>query len=78
MKAIVCGGELKGTYSNINDLWVFANGKSKDWSKEREEGCCVPRKELDNQPKLPGYAGPMWDGDCIRYETWKINDILSR
>jgi hypothetical protein len=78
MKAIVYGGNLKGTYNDVNQLWAFAEGKSKDWSKEREEGCCVPRKELDNQPKLPGYAGPMWDRDCLRYETRELNNILSR
>lgn len=77
MIAIVYGGELEGFY-NVQDLWEVATGSTPDWSEWREKGAMVPRKELDNQPKLPGYAGPMWDGDSLRYETHELNNILSR
>ncbi len=35
------------------------------------------REELIGQPKFKGLAGPMWDGDKIRYEDWASNDALS-
>lgn len=38
----------------------------------------VHRSELQGQPVLKGFAGPMWDGDgVIRYEDWKSCEILS-
>lgn len=43
----------------------------------RNAGAFVPRAELDNQPTLPGYLGPMWDGDGLRYETQEIYNQLS-
>lgn len=41
------------------------------------------RKELQGQPTLVGMAGPSFDGRdgdvvSIRYETWELNDTLSR
>lgn len=77
MMANVYGGKLAGTY-NVDDLWKFANGKSEDLSEARNRGACVHRAELDNQPTLEGYCGPMWDGDALRYETQEIYDALSR
>lgn len=77
MIAKVYGGPLAGTY-NVKDLWKHSSGKSKDFSEYRERGACVPRAELDNQPTLPNYCGPMWDGDGLRYETQEIYDQLSR
>lgn len=35
------------------------------------------RAELQGQPKFDGLAGAMWDGDAIRYETWKAYEVLS-
>lgn len=35
------------------------------------------RVELQGQPKFRGLAGPMWDGDAIRYEDAPANDALS-
>jgi hypothetical protein len=34
--------------------------------------------ELQGQPIFKGLCGPMWDGDCVRYETPEMNDLLSR
>ena len=76
MIARIYGGKLAGTYE-VEDLWKFANGKSEDLSELRDRGCCVHRAELDNQPMLEGYCGPMWDGDALRYETWDIYEALS-
>lgn len=77
MIAKIHGGKLSGTY-NVEDLWKFATGKSEDYTELRNAGRCVPREELDNQPVLPDYCGPMLDGDGIRYETWELYEQLSR
>lgn len=77
MIAKVYGGKLEGTY-NVDELWKFSNGKSEDLSEARNRGACVHRAELDNQPTLEGYCGPMWDGNGLRYETQEIYDALSR
>ena len=60
-----------------------------DWSEERAMGWTTPREELDNQPMVDGYAGPMWDGvrkdgfdeptyAVLRYESYAVYDELSR
>ena len=77
MIARIYGGKLAGTY-NVEDLWKFSNGKSEDLSELRNRGACVHRAELDNQPTLPDYCGPMWDGDGLRYETWEVYEQMSR
>lgn len=64
-------------------------GYTKNWSKERATGALVPREELDNQPLVEGYAGPMWDGlrkdgfndetyAVLRYESFGVYEELSR
>lgn len=35
------------------------------------------RTELQNQPEFKGFAGPMWDGDAVRYENWAAYERLS-
>ena len=35
------------------------------------------RAELQGQPTFDGLAGPMWDGDAIRYEDWAAYRALS-
>lgn len=35
------------------------------------------RAELQGQPVLERFCGPMWDGDAIRYEDTASNDRLS-
>lgn len=35
------------------------------------------RTELQGAPTFSGLLGPMWDGDCLRYEDQEANDILS-
>jgi hypothetical protein len=78
MKAIFVGGKYNGQTMNIEDVEKISNGhRSMDWSKERAMGACVSRKELDNQPLVDGYLGPMWDGDKLRYETQEVYDMLS-
>lgn len=76
MIARIYGGKLDGTY-NVEDLWKHANGKTSDMTELRNSGHCVHRVELDNQPTIPGYVGPMWDSDGLRYETQEIYNKLS-
>lgn len=35
------------------------------------------RAELQDQPRLKGFAGPMWDGDAVRYEDARAYAMLS-
>lgn len=61
------GGKYGGRTLNYNELELskMINGYSKNWSAERANGRIVPRDELDDQPKVDGYLGPMYDG--VRY-----------
>lgn len=78
MKAIFIGGKYHKQIMNIEEVEKISNGhRSHDWSKERDKGVCVPRKELDNQPLVDDYLSPMWDGGMLRYETQEVYDILS-
>ena len=36
------------------------------------------RQELQEQPIFDGLAGPLWDGDRVRYETWDVFERLSK
>ena len=74
------GGKLNGKTIPLKEVWMFYwNGKcTADLSEERARGAWVHRAELDNQPEVDGYLGPMWDGDHLRYETPEVYDMLSR
>lgn len=68
VKAEVVGGELEGVY-DVEDLWKYADGKT--------PGNYSSHEELNNQPKLPGYIGPMWNRDSIRYESPEVYRRMS-
>lgn len=77
-----CGGELNGKVLNIGQVIEISNGLTEDLTKLRKKGLLVHRKELDNQPKVKGYLGPMFNGIDygkihLRYETQEIYDMLS-
>lgn len=79
MKAIVVTerGHVIYDIENIGKFFDIV-GHTDDLSKERKQGQLVHRRELDNQPVLKDFIGPMWDGDKLRYESQGIYDILSR
>lgn len=53
-------------------------GYTEDLSNIRNSGRGMcHRAELDNQPEIDGYFGPMWDGDMLRYETYELYRLLS-
>lgn len=56
------GGSLGGQTLTREQVDTIACGLSPNWTLERAAGRLVPRAELDEQPKVEGYCGPMWDG----------------
>ena len=56
------GGKLDGEQFPREMVEAMCDGYTPDHSLKRQMGCLVPRKELDNQPTVDGYCGPMWDG----------------
>lgn len=76
------GGKLSGKILTKTQIDEISNENTIDFSKEREKGLLVHRKELDNQPIVRGYLGPMFEkidyGKVyLRYETQEIYDMLS-
>ena len=71
-------GRMIGEVYELKDLanHFEVTGKTGDLSEERKHRLCR-RAELDNQPILKGFCGPMYDGGRIRYEDSRSNDILS-
>ena len=80
----LCGGEFSSYYNIFGYYYDYAAlevrgliiGHNKDKKKQRAAGMLVYREELDNQPILKGYAGPMYNGfdkitgkHIIRYEV---------
>lgn len=56
------GGELDGVQFPREMVEAIAEGHTPDYAVGRKMGGLYPRKELDNQPTVAGYCGPMWDG----------------
>lgn len=52
-------------YPKEHTMWAEHNGRSY-------------RFLLNGWPQFEYLAGPMWDGDHVRYETAEANDIFSR
>ena len=79
MKALFVGGQYNGKIVDVEEIYkTMWNGKlTMDWSEERKNGGCVPREELDRQPKVDGYLSPMWDSGMLRYETQDVYNMLS-
>lgn len=75
---VIVGGELQGQYTRGYVVSNFCIGiYTQDYSQVRAKGFVGQRKELDRQPKIPGYLGPMWDGSRLRYETSEVYKAIS-
>ena len=61
------GGPLSGRMMQLEEVEQISNGNRPYYGRERALGYRVPREELDGQPTVEGYLGPMWDG--LRYEV---------
>lgn len=79
------GGEYAGTYTydELVKLPIYIKDNDDTAIKDaRNNGGFTQRKELDDQPVLNGYLGPMWNGvkdnqAHIRYETQDVYDMMS-
>ena len=80
MLAHFVGGNLNGVVCSVEEVKrKYWNGRlTEDLTEARKRGAWVHRAELDNQPEVNGYLGPMWDGGMLRYETQEVYDMLSR
>lgn len=82
------GGEYNGKllhYAALEARNLIA-GYSEDLSAIRAAGALCKRAELDNQPLIKGYLGPMYNGTkeldgvtytVIRYETAEVYKMMS-
>jgi len=72
---IVYSIEGRMTSDTTTDIfaWMEARGRK----HTGDETSASRRQELQGQPKFDGFAGPMWDGDAIRYEDWQAYERLS-
>lgn len=66
------GGAMPKRFMVRSEVEEIACGHTPDRSRERLAGRIVPRKELDNQPKVPGFLGPMWDGERYMLDDGRI------
>ena len=69
MKAVFVGGRFDGQQMDVSNVWDFAVAATENLSDARARGGIVRRAELDDQPIVNGYIGPMWNGDHLRYES---------
>ena len=60
------GGRMDGQRLEREAVLRIASGDTGYMGRERAMGALVRREELDGQPTVKGYVGPMWDG--LRYE----------
>lgn len=82
-KIIICGGEYEGIYTRkeiiekFNPI-SFTEDKEKDREERKKLGIPLnSMPELDCQPILKNYIGPMWDNNKIRYESEEANMFFS-
>ena len=74
MDVIVVGDKMSGRYKAGELDKYFQLEEPVEPSRNPIYG----DSKIIGYPRLKGYAGPMWDGDKIRYETWDVYDGLSR
>ncbi len=76
------GGKQNGKVFKLEDVRKISNKNTKNLQKERANGLTVHRAEIDEQPIVEGYLGPMFEkidyGKIyLRYETPEIYNMLS-
>lgn len=59
------GGPLNGTTMTRQQIEAISCGHTENLSELRANDILCHRAELDDQPEVSSYLGPMWDG--IRY-----------
>ncbi len=76
------GGYLNSKTLKSEEIKDIIIGKTPNYTEIRKTGALVHRKELDDQPIVKNYLGPMFDKIdygiiYLRYETQEIYDMLS-
>ena len=66
------GGAMPKRFMVRSEVEEIACGHTTDMSRERLAGMLVRREELDNQPKVAGFVGPMWDGERYLLDDGRI------
>ena len=77
------GGNLNRKILTREQINKISNENTQNFEEERKNGLLVHRRELDDQPMVENYLGPMFDkidyGKIyLRYETQEVYDMLSR
>ena len=77
------GGSLSGKILTREEINKIATGITENMEEQREKGVITHRKELDNQPIVKEYLGPMFEkidyGEIyLRYETQEVYDAISK
>ena len=65
------------SYDNVLDTDYEIVGYTENCTEQRNKGILCHRAELDNQPIFKNFVGPMWDYNCLRYETEEVYRIMS-
>ena len=77
--AFFCGGKYHGRYMTHEELKAVGNGEySPRWSAMKYHNPILINLNLEDQPEVDGYLGPMWDGGYLRYDTQEVYDCLTR
>jgi hypothetical protein len=73
----VYGLDKNYSFENRKDFIKFM--ESKGYKHTGDNHNKANRAELQGQPVFKNMSGPMYDGGGkVRYETWELNDALSR
>lgn len=75
------GGKLNNKVLTRQQIDKISNGLTRDYSTERKDGLLMHKKELNNQPTVEGYLGPMYNridyGKIyLKYETMEFYKIM--
>ena len=76
------GGKLNKSILTREQIDKISDGLTTDYNNERKIRITAHRKELDNQPTVKEYLGPIYENIgygkiYLRYETQEIYDMLS-
>ena len=78
LNAVFVGGRWNGIEVDHNTLLKLGNGGfTERYSQAKNSNELLINLDLEDQPKVSGYVGPMLDGGQLRYETQEVYDILS-
>ena len=76
--AFFVGGPFHGRYMTHKELKSHGNGEyAPRWSAMKYHNPLLINLDIEDQPYVDGYLGPMWDGGYLRYETQEVYDALS-